>query len=246
MRANEYRGMCLFEKVKGVEREEVRRMFSLFMPFNVVKGTWHASEIAALGWDMERDVLGQKVRGPFLDQLRPYLAEGGPAGERLTEQKRVGLGAATAEQLKGAKSMLLEIRAAGERAHLFFSAHLDTSDSEIRRYGDGKPGKQYYDLPDGRYSGGTLPLDVLAMANTKRDPIDKVALREAAKRTDDQNATMLEGFRLIAAEMGAAQKSAVTMEDVQKLIAERDAFWVAKLEALGVKTSPAGDVPVAG
>jgi hypothetical protein len=187
-------------------------------------------------------VLVQAVRGPFLDQLRPYLRQGGPAGQRIMDAvQTAGSRQATAEQIAGAKEMVLQMRAGADRAWGFFNTHLNATESEIRRFRDGKPGKQYYDLPDERFTGGTLPLDIVAMANTGRVPIDMQSASEAASRLTEQNEVYMKGFELIAdkiaASNAAAAKQGVTVEYLNELLDQRDAYWKGELDRMGVKDS---------
>jgi hypothetical protein len=242
MRANEARGMCLLEHVKGQESEEVLRIYSLFMPIRP-NGALDTQLINDLGWDMEREALGVRVRGPFLDDIREYLREGGAAGQRLTEAAQPGRRNATAEQIKAAKAMLLQMRAACERAWAFFNNHLNIEEAAIIERRNGRPGKRAYDLPDGRFTGGTLPMDIQALANTKRDPMDMKATREQTRQMEDNNAVMLKGFEMVADKIAAAQPKAVTAEDVAQLVdakmQERDEYWTREIEKM--KKSPTGD-----
>jgi len=231
MRKYESEGMCLFEQLKGMAKDEMRKLYALFMPVKV-NGSWDTVKIQALGWDMEREVLGQAVSGPFLDDIRKHLKEGGTAGQWLKETEVPGKGKmATAEQRRDAKYMLLEMRGAATRAWAFLNTRLNDTEKEIRRARDGKPGKEYYDAVDERFTGGVLPLDIVAMANTNRAPIDLQAAREQSAREENQNSVMMQGFNLIADKI-AESKQAVTMEDVQRMLAERDAHWAAQIAAM--------------
>lgn len=226
MRENEKRGMCLFETIKGLSWDEVKVIYSLVMPPLQVM-------VDEFGWDLEREVLGQRVRGPFLDQIREYLKPGGQAAERVKEMGTPGKRAVTAERLRGAKDALLEMRGASNRGWSYFIVRLNETESAVRRFRDGKPGKQDYDQPDERFINSMLPMDIQALANLNRTPIDLQQLAAGAKMTEDSNATMMKGFEMIANKMTANQPQAVTMEDVQKLLDERDLYWKAQLDEAG-------------
>lgn len=231
MRKYESEGLCLFEQLKGTPKDEMRKLYSLFMPVRA-NGSWDMAKIQALGWEMEREVLSQRVSGPFLSDIREHLREGGTAGQWLQDTIKPGTGKmATAEQRRDAKYMLLEMRSAATRSWAFLNTRLNDTEKEIRRARDGKPGKEYYDSVDERFTGGVLPLDIVAMANTNRAPIDLQAAREQSAREENQNSTMMQGFNMIADKIGG-NGSGVTAEDVQKMLAENDAKWVQRIKDL--------------
>lgn len=224
MRENERRGMCLFEHVKGENWDEVKRIYGLIFPPD--RTIWQYD----FGFDLERTVNGQTVRGPFLDQVRNYLKQGGLAGERLKEMGQPGKRAVPAETLKAAVTMVKEIRLATERAWSYYLVRLNASERDILRFRDGKPGKADYDQVDERFIGGILPMDILALAHLNRAPIDSREAVANSKAADEANATLLKGFEMMA---GKINQPSITLEDVQKLLAERDAHWEAELKKLG-------------
>lgn len=224
MRENEKRGMCLFEHIKGENWDEVKKIYGLIFPPD--RTIWQHD----FKFDLERTVLGQTVRGPFLDDVRGYLKQGGLAAERLKEMGQPGKRSVPAETLKAAVAMVKEMRLATERAHSYYLVRLNASERDILRFRDGKPGKSDYDQVDERFIGGILPMDILALAHLGRAPIDARAAVAQSESDTKANEAMLKGFEMIA---GKINQPSITIEDVQKLLAERDAHWRAELEKLG-------------
>lgn len=226
MRENEKRGMCLFEHLKGENWDEVKKIYGLILPPD--RTIWTET----FGFDLERTVNGQTVRGPFLDQVRGYLRQGGLAGERLKEMGQPGKRSVPAETLKAAVSMVKEMRMACDRAWSHYLVRLNASERDILRFRDGKPGKADYDQVDERFVGGILPMDILALAHLGRAPMDSREAVASEKATGEANATMLKGFEMIAGKINQSAQPAITMEDIQKLLDARDEHWKAELAKL--------------
>lgn len=230
MRENEKRGMCLFENVKGFDWEEVKKIYSLIIPPNVQ--VWRED----FNWTMERTVIGQTVKGPFLDEVRAYLKVGGLAGERIKEAAAPGRRTAPAEHLRAATDMIKVMRLACDRAWSYFTVRLNESESAIRRYRDGKPGLQDYAQVDERFVSSRLPMDVLALANLNRTPIDLQQLGAAQAMTRDSNQAMMKGFEMIADKFVAKNTPSLTQEEIfdmfDKKLTERDEFWKSEIVKL--------------
>lgn len=226
MRENEKRGLCLFEHVKGENWDEVKRIYGLILPPD--RTIWQHD----FGFDLERTVNGQTVRGPFLDQVRVYLKQGGLAGERLKEMGQPGKRAVPAETLKAAVAMVKEMRLAAERAWSYYLVRLNASERDIQRFRDGKPGKADYDQVDERFVGSILPMDILALAHLNRAPLDAREAVAKAESDTKANEALMRGFEMMANKINQPS-GAITMEQVQQMLAERDAHWKEELAKLG-------------
>lgn len=229
MRTFESSGLCLFEHVKGENFDEVKRAYKLVFPgMEALRGEFD--------FTAERTKMGQIVRGPFLDEVREYLKVGGVAAERLKQMQAPEKRKVPVEILKNAVSMLREMRGATERAWAHYLVKLNGSEREIRRFRDGKPGKADYDQVDERFINNVRPIDIEAMAHTNRTPLDLQQLEAGQAMAATQSDTMMKGFRDLVGKLG--QGPSVTMEDIEKLLADReakrDAWWREELRKLGV------------
>lgn len=237
MRRNESRGLCLFENVKGWSTDEVLKAFGLFWPVTVA-GSVNKRMLEELGWEMEREVMGITVHGPFLDQIREHLKEGGLAGQMLKVATSPGSQKGTARDFAAAKQMIIHARGACEVAWASFNGHLNNEESAIMERRQGKPGKRNYDLPDSRFMGGVLPLDIQALANTNRSPIDERQIKDQTTQMEANNSILMRGFELMGEKL--AGRGGLSREDLDAALAARDKVWEDRLAALGV--SPTGEL----
>jgi hypothetical protein len=191
---------------------------------------------------MERTVLEVNVEGPFLDQVSEYLKPNGQAGLILKSLAGDSKGRGVAARLLNAAMEMKRVMAtACNRAEAFFTVHLNTSDAEIQAKRAGNPGKVYYDLPDFGYVGGTLPLDIQALANMNRSPLDERIANEQSAREEKNHNVTLQGFEMLAGKIGGG--GGISTSDLEKIIdakvakakEESNAYWKAELKKLGIE-----------
>jgi hypothetical protein len=224
MKEYERRGLALFEHLKGLDDEVIESVYEAVIP----------AEIEAQWAKTKRVVLEQDVRGPFLDQIRDWLGRPG-ASPMADFAKKKGVSKSIVELVKLTS---VELRAACNRGWSFENASLNTSEQQIRRYRNGKLGKEYYDSIDERFSGGPLPLDILCLADTGRQPIDLQQVEAARVMSESTSETMMQGMEVFAERIAAklADKPTLTAEQVtaivEKQLKERDAFWQSEIEKL--------------
>lgn len=224
MKEYERRGLALFEHLKGMEDDEVAAVYEAVIP----------AEVEA-GWaKVKRVVLEHDFHGPFLDQIRDWL--GRPGSSPMSEYAKKRGTAKDAETRARRSIMATEMRSACSRAWSFENAALNTSEQQIRRYRNGKLGKEYYDAPDERFPEAPMPLDILCLADTNRQPIDMQQVEAARVANEGTQQAMVKGMEAVADRIAEKMTSGVSLEQIEAAIdsriKERDAFWQAEIEKL--------------
>lgn len=237
MRDYERRGLCLFESMKGVTEEEFFFLFDLIIPPHVEK-EWAKSK---------RTVLEHEFRGPFLDQYKGWL------GNRMQSPMKTWYNANIRELVpKGLDrqqsdklgAMVMELRNAVLAAWRWENTVLNTTEQQVRRYRNGHKGKEFYDMPDERFTNPVPPLDLICLADTARTPIDAQQAEAMTEASANQQQSMADAMEVLGTTIAQKLGGGVTMEQIDKLLEEKLAVQVAHYEAEIEKLKGAPEAPV--
>lgn len=170
-----------------------------------------------------REIEGVEFQGPFLDQIRTYLTT-----EGMKAARRVGITNELREVIQKTHGAIV---AAVDRAWSFANAKLNDTEILIRARQNGKPGKEWYDMPDYRYPNAQPPLDLVCLAQTGRSPLDLRELDASREMSATIGASVVDGIKEAMAGGGKAEGT-VSIADVKKLLAEQDAKYQKQIDEL--------------
>jgi hypothetical protein len=197
-------GLCLFEHLKGDNWEELQGYYDLILPEDAYAPDGLLAPVERMS------VLGFKVRGTFLDQVRDYVIKRSPAN-----LARAGLDAGQFERAEG---VLREMRGACDRAWRHMTKVIAESNLEIRRRNSGGVGKNWYDERDA---------DFLVETNIR-------PLERSDEAPGEQAGALVKGFREVVRELRSERVGTPephVSPEVQRLAAE-NASMRAEVDAL--------------
>lgn len=162
-----------------------------------------------------RQFEGIEQSGIFLDQLRDYLFRYGHGNVN-----KIGL---TTLQKKLALSVLTRLNLAITRAWNYANEKLTNTHDQIRARANGSQyGKNWYDMPDARFSHRILPLDIVCLLETNTTPINLQQAESTNKMAQSFSTAVVEGFQKAMESPQAEQnENLVSLDDVRKMFEEQ-------------------------